>query len=167
MINWYEMPGALEGFESNPAYQEKLAIDAHIEPDKSVMPANEQAFCRSDCLCLKKHKHKKKRVRRFLTVNSDMVYSKFQGMRCSPANEYKANKHFARDDLWKYYRNRHYDHRYLDRKYIRIKGTDGFSKQDKVYYRRLFRRSLWKRNFEMPAKGNFYKKTMWWDRFWY
>lgn len=27
MINWYEMPGALENFENNPAYHEKLAID--------------------------------------------------------------------------------------------------------------------------------------------
>ena len=28
MINWYEMPGALDNFERNPAYHEKLAIDA-------------------------------------------------------------------------------------------------------------------------------------------
>lgn len=77
------------------------------------------------------------------------------------------DKHFVRDDSWRYHRNRHYDHRYCDRWYVNIKGTDGFSKQDKLYYRRLFRRSLSKQNPDIPVKGNFYKKTMWWDRYWY
>ena len=76
-------------------------------------------------------------------------------------------KPYARDDSWKYHRNRHYDHRYCDRWYKNIKGTDGFSKQDKLYFRRQFRRSLSKQHPDMPIKGNFYKKTMWWDRYWY
>ena len=76
------------------------------------------------------------------------------------------NKRFDRNDSWKYHRNRHYDHRYCDRWYVDIKGTDGFSKQDKLYYRRLFRRSLSKHFADLPIKGNFYKKTMWWDRNW-
>lgn len=39
MINWYEMPGALDNFERSPAYHEKLAIDVIIDPVRNVMPA--------------------------------------------------------------------------------------------------------------------------------
>lgn len=49
MINWYKMHGALEDFERNPAYYEKLAIDADIELVKNVIHANKQTFCRTDC----------------------------------------------------------------------------------------------------------------------
>lgn len=66
MINWYEMPGALEDFESNPAYHEKLAIDADFDLVKNVIPANKQTSCRNDCSWVKKRKYKKKLVRRFL-----------------------------------------------------------------------------------------------------
>lgn len=85
MINWYEMPGALEDFESNPAYHEKLAIDADFDLVKNVIPANKQTSCRNDCSWVKKRKYKKKLVRRFLNINPDMDYSKLHGMRCSPA----------------------------------------------------------------------------------
>lgn len=85
MTNWYEIPGALEDFENNPAYHEKLAIDADIELVKNVKPANKQTFCRTDCSWVKKRIYKKKLVRRFLTINPDMDYSKLHGMRCSPA----------------------------------------------------------------------------------
>ena len=131
MINWYEMPGALEDCENNPAYHEKLAVDADAEPNKSVKAASKRAVNRADC---------------------------------SMKDNYN---YYARDNSWKYHRDHHYDHRYCDMRYILIKGTDGFCKQDKVYYRRLFRRTLSKSNLEMPTKGCFYKKTMWWDRFWY
>lgn len=85
MINWYEMPGALDNFERNPAYHEKLAIDAIIEPVRNVMPANRQAFRRVDCSWVKKREYKKKLVCRFLSINPDMDYSKRYGTRCSPA----------------------------------------------------------------------------------
>ena len=85
MINWYEMPGALDNFERNPAYHEKLAIDADIEPVRNMMPANKQAFRQIDCSWVKKREYKKKLVRRFLSINPDMDYSKRHGTRCSPA----------------------------------------------------------------------------------
>lgn len=85
MINWYEIPGALDNFELNPAYHEKLAIDADIELVRNVMPANKQTFRQIDCSWVKKREYKKKLVRRFLSINPDMDYSKRHGMRCSPA----------------------------------------------------------------------------------
>lgn len=58
MINWYEMPGVLDNFELNPAYHEKLAIDADIEPVRNMVPANKQAFRQIDCSWVKKRKYK-------------------------------------------------------------------------------------------------------------
>lgn len=85
MVEWYDMPGALDDFESHPAYLEKLAVDANAEVTTDVIPASEKTTDHSDCSWVKKREHKKKMVRRFLTINPDMDYSKLCGMRCSPA----------------------------------------------------------------------------------
>lgn len=85
MVEWYDMPGALDDFESHPAYLEKLAIDAVVEVTADVIPAGEKKKARSVYSCVKKRKHKKKLIRRFLTINPDMDYTKLHGMRCSPA----------------------------------------------------------------------------------
>ncbi len=79
------MPGALDDFESNPAYLEKLAVDADVETTKKVIPLREKTTDRSDCSWVKKRKYKKKMIRRFLSINPDMDYSKLDGVRCSPA----------------------------------------------------------------------------------
>lgn len=42
MVEWYDMPGALDDFESHPAYLEKLAIDAVVEVTTDVIPAGEK-----------------------------------------------------------------------------------------------------------------------------
>jgi len=65
------MPGALDNFERNPAFHEKLAIDADIEPVRNVMPANKQAFRQIDCSWVKK------RTRVFLSLRGDL--RKFHG----------------------------------------------------------------------------------------
>ena len=85
MAEWYDMPGALDDFESHPAYLEKLAIDAVAEVTTDVIPAGEKKKARSVCSWVKKRKYKKKLIRRFLTINPDMDYTKLRGMRCSPA----------------------------------------------------------------------------------
>lgn len=85
MAEWYDMPGALDDFESHPAYLEKLAVDADFEVTKEVISPSEKTTDRSVCSWVKNRKHKKKMVRRFLTINPDMDYSKLYGMRCSPA----------------------------------------------------------------------------------
>lgn len=79
------MLGALDDFESHPAYLEKLAVDADIEVTTDAIPSSEKKTDRSDCSWVKKRKHKKKMVRHFLTINPDMDYSKLYRMRCSPA----------------------------------------------------------------------------------
>lgn len=85
MVEWYDMPGALDDIESHPAYLEKLAIDAEVEVTTDVILASEKAKDRSVYSWIKKRKHKKKMFCRFLTINPDMDYSKLYGMRCSPA----------------------------------------------------------------------------------
>lgn len=47
MVEWYDMPGALDDFESHPAYLEKLAIDAVVEVTTDVIPAGEKKKARS------------------------------------------------------------------------------------------------------------------------
>ena len=85
MMNWHEMPGALDDLEHNPAYLEKMAIDADAEPIENVKSSSKRAVNRDNCSWVKKRKYKKKMVRRFLTINPDMDYSKLYGMRCSSA----------------------------------------------------------------------------------
>lgn len=82
MLNWYDLPGALDDFENNPAYLEKLETDSEEEIE------TEEKFCErkaTTCTWFKKRNYKKKMVRRFLSINPDMDYSKSYGMRCSPA----------------------------------------------------------------------------------
>lgn len=125
MVEWYDMPGALDDFESHPAYLEKLAVDADVEGTTDTISANKKAKDRSVCSWVKKRKHKKKMVRRFLTINPDMDYAKLYGMRCSPAiylcvSSYNEGDYYdpkitysfnpytrvflsLRGDLWKYH----------------------------------------------------------------
>lgn len=84
MKRCFDMPGALDNFESNPIYLEKLAIDAEAELAKNVTTAGKRKSNRSYCSWVKKRNYKKKMVRRFLTINPDMDYSKVEGMRCTP-----------------------------------------------------------------------------------
>lgn len=85
MAEWYDMPSALDDFESHPAYLEKLAVDADDEETTDTISANKKAKARSVCSRIKKRKHKKKMVRRFLSINPDMDYAKLHGRRCEPA----------------------------------------------------------------------------------
>ena len=85
MVEWYDMPGALDDFESHPAYLEKLTVDAYAETAKKGKSVNVKSTDRRVCSWVKKREYKKKLVRRFLTINPDMDYSKLYGMRCSPA----------------------------------------------------------------------------------
>lgn len=84
-MKWYDMPGVLDALESHPAYLEKLAVDADAELTADMIPTVVRTKTRSVCSWVRKRKHKKKMVRRFLTINPDMDYSKLHGMRCSPA----------------------------------------------------------------------------------
>ena len=83
MINWYEMPGALDNLENNPAYLEKIAIDAEPEQNAAVTITHRQL--RSTCSWIEKRNYKKKMVRRFLSINPDMDYSKLDGTTCGAA----------------------------------------------------------------------------------
>lgn len=85
MVEWYDMPGALDDFESHPAYPQKLTIDAAVEVTTDEIPAGEKTKARSVCSWVKKREYKKKLVHRFLSINPDMDYSKWHGTRCSPA----------------------------------------------------------------------------------
>lgn len=38
MVEWYDMPGVLDDFESHPAYLEKLAVDTDVEVTTGVIP---------------------------------------------------------------------------------------------------------------------------------
>lgn len=84
MTKWYDMPGALDDFESNPAYFEKMEVDAYTEPVRKPSSIGKQADARNTCSWIRKHKYKKKMVRRFLSINPDMEISKLNGMRCDP-----------------------------------------------------------------------------------
>ena len=85
MVECYDMPGALDDFESHPAYLEKLSVDVDVEMTTDVISTGEKTKSLRVCSWIRKRKHKKKMVRRFLTINTDMDYSKLYGMRCSPA----------------------------------------------------------------------------------
>ena len=84
MVKWYDMPGALDDFESRPAYLEKLVVDANVEVTTDVIPARKKTTNSRNCSWVRKRKHKKKKVRRFLTINPNKDYSKFYGTWCSP-----------------------------------------------------------------------------------
>ena len=85
MVAWYDMPGALDDFESHPAYLEKLVVDADDEVTRENVLTHTNAKSRNVCSWIKKRKHKKKMVRRFLSINPDMDYAQLHGMRCEPA----------------------------------------------------------------------------------
>ena len=80
LTNWYEWPGALDGFENNPAFIEKMAIDdGDEELTKKEKSTNRRSKKKNECSWVKKRNYKKKMVRRFLSVNPDRVYSKDDG----------------------------------------------------------------------------------------
>lgn len=81
MMNWYDLPGALDGFESNPAYLEKLAVDSEEEIEGMDRPSGKRVT-QTSCSWVKKRRYKKKMVRRFLSINPDLDYSSSHGMRC-------------------------------------------------------------------------------------
>lgn len=83
MLYWYDMPGALDDLESNVAYLEKMAVDVEVEQESSGT-LNKACFKRVNSW-VRKRNYKKKMIRRFLSINPDMDYSKFCGTSCSPA----------------------------------------------------------------------------------
>lgn len=84
-MKWYEMSGALDNFECNPAYLEKVALDTDDNPTIKVVSFNRTEADQPSSSWIKKRKYKKKLVRRFLSVNPDMDYSQSHGTRCNPA----------------------------------------------------------------------------------
>lgn len=84
-MNWYDMPGALDGFENNPAYHEKMEVETDHQTEKVTSPFNYKAVPVGTNSWIKKREFKKKMVRRFLTINPGMDYSKLYGDRCVPA----------------------------------------------------------------------------------
>ena len=81
MMNWYDMPGALNGFENNPAYHEKTAADSYEERVRKKTSRTDQRLHFSNSW-IKNRNYKKKMVRRFLSINPDMDYSKHAGTSC-------------------------------------------------------------------------------------
>ena len=81
-MKWYDMPGALTGLECEPAYLEKLAIDADAEPGRQTAPGRKAP--RRACSWVRKRRFKKKMVRRFLSINPDLDYSGLCGTDCRP-----------------------------------------------------------------------------------
>ena len=84
MTNWYDMPGALDNLESNPAYLEKMAID-NIEDSTKEVCSTRKTKTKYDCAWVKKRHYKKKLVRKFLSVNPAMDYTKNTGTYCRNA----------------------------------------------------------------------------------
>ena len=83
MINWFEIPGALDDFASNPSYVEKIAVDNEMrcEPRDS----KKRNTIRKSCAWIEKRNHKKRIVRRFLSMNPSMDYSTLKDVSCQPA----------------------------------------------------------------------------------
>lgn len=84
MQNWFDMAGALEGFDSNPEYLEKMTIDYAAADGKNVVQKRRSESIHA-CAWVRNRNHKKKLIRRFLSINPDMDYSKLSGTRCEPA----------------------------------------------------------------------------------
>ena len=81
-MNWCDIPGALDGFENNPAFLEKLAIDNDTEMLKKETLSKKNMAVRDTFSWIRKRRYKKKMIRQFLSINPDMDYSKFFGTRC-------------------------------------------------------------------------------------
>lgn len=84
MQNWFDMPGALEGFDRNPEYLEKMTIDYADDDGKNAV----QKRCGESihaCAWVRNRNYKKKLIRRFLSINPDMDFSKLPGTHCEPA----------------------------------------------------------------------------------
>lgn len=79
MLNWYD---ALNDLEHHPAFIEKMAGDDECEPNTAVSTTGRRE--RHDCSWMEKRSYKKRLVRRFLSINLAMDYSRFYGTRCRP-----------------------------------------------------------------------------------
>lgn len=79
MQKWYEMPGALDGLDKAPAFREKMTDDdASVHTDIS---GQKHSRPRRNCSWIRKRKYKKKLIRRFLSTNPSLDYSKMNGFR--------------------------------------------------------------------------------------
>lgn len=77
------MSGALDDFENNPAYLNKVEINNEPKQDTTITTSHGKTRC--TYAWVEKRNYKKKMVRCFLSINPDMDYSKLGGARCSPA----------------------------------------------------------------------------------
>ena len=84
MLNWFDMPGALDGFESSPEYLEKMTFDYMDAEEKNADQMRIGKGSR-DCAWVRNRNNKKKLIRRFLSINPSMDYSKLSGIRCKSA----------------------------------------------------------------------------------
>ena len=78
MLNWYDMPGALD-IENNDAYIEKMAID---DCEENTDVALKSRNIRKTCSWIENRNHKKKMIRRFLSMNPAMDFSNNKGTDC-------------------------------------------------------------------------------------
>lgn len=74
---WYEMEGALDGFENDPDYLEKVT-----EYDEKTIGNfnNKKPVKTRNCAWIRNRSYKKKIVRRFLSMNPAMDYSTMKGI---------------------------------------------------------------------------------------
>ena len=143
MLNWYDLPGALDGFENNPAFLEKLAMDSEEEIEVKCRPYNRKAT-HDSCSWVKKRRYKKKMVRRFLSINPDLDYSSSRGMRCCKGYYiHTSNDNIPRHD----YTFNRYTNIYLSRRGDLRKFNGKVVLEDK-------RLSLWKKDKSVEKLTN-------------
>lgn len=94
MTNWYEIPGALD-VENNEAYLEKMAID-ECEDDNNAVHSKGRNI-RTTCSYVEKRLHKKMLIRRFLSMNPAMDFSKIKGTDCINAIVHTTPEHTETD----------------------------------------------------------------------
>lgn len=76
-MNWFEMPGALEGVENNPEFLMK----ADEQDEKTTINLKKTyEFKHRTCAWVRKRYYKKKIIRRFLSMNPAMDFSKKNGV---------------------------------------------------------------------------------------
>ncbi len=79
-MNWYEMPGALYGFENNPAFLEKMEIDEVDENlNQKTASAKKPSRKQRECSWVRKRHHKEKLARRRLSEHKYGVWVKSNG----------------------------------------------------------------------------------------
>lgn len=83
MLNWYEIPGALDGIEKHPAFIEKKVLDETSLQESSAALAFKRTPKENSWV--KKRNFKKKMFRQFLSINPDLNFSLINGIRLSPS----------------------------------------------------------------------------------